>query len=75
MIPVSRIDAYAFLYLPLLSNEYLIETRPAYIPLRARNLLYPLLILQEPLESLDKSLFSQQYLTLNLVIQILHHQN
>jgi hypothetical protein len=45
MTPVSSIDAYISLRLRLLSAEYLIETRPAYIPLSPRNLLYLLLIL------------------------------
>jgi len=67
MTHVSSIDAYISLCLRLLSPEYLIETRPAYIPLRTRNLLCLLLILQKILEFIDKSLFSQQYLTLKLV--------
>ena len=57
---VSGIDARISLSLRLPSPKYLFETRPADIPLRSRNLLDLLLILQKILDSLDKSLFSQQ---------------
>jgi len=44
MTHVGSMDSYISLCLRLLSSEYLIETRPANIPLPTWNLLYLLLI-------------------------------